>query len=151
MKQQIRFVLTVVQKYMMILLFVQSVVPSSNFWGGKYMAFCGKCGAQLDGGKFCPNCGTPIDDVEKRATITATAAHKPKRSGVQKKVVVGIIAIAVMVFIITRFTSTVNEPCDWCGNSPSVAYKLNDGSYSYVCKDCSEYCAFCGEKATKHY
>ena len=48
-------------------------------------------------------------------------------------------------------TSTVDEPCDWCGSSPSVAYELNDGSYSYVCKECSEFCFWCENKATIHY
>ena len=28
---------------------------------------------------------------------------------------------------------------------------MSDGSYSYVCKDCSKECAWCGERATKHY
>lgn len=46
--------------------------------------------------------------------------------------------------------SVADEPCDWFGKSPSVAYKISDVSKSYVCKDCSKNCAICGKKATKH-
>lgn len=114
------------------------------------MAFCGKCGTPLDGGNFCPNCGAPVE-AEQSETAVTTASHLSKKSGLWKKVVLGVAVVAIALFIITRFTATVDEPCDWCGNSPSVAYKLSDGSYSYVCKECSKYCALCGDKATKHY
>lgn len=113
------------------------------------MAFCGKCGAPLDGGKFCPNCGTPVELEQNQATTAVS--HPSKKSGLWKKVVLGVAVVAVAIFIITRFTSTVDEPCDWCGDRPSTAYKVSDGSYSYVCKDCSKECAWCGDKATKHY
>lgn len=43
------------------------------------------------------------------------------------------------------------EPCSYCGDETSKKYKLHDGSYDYVCKDCSSECFFCGKKATKHY
>lgn len=46
---------------------------------------------------------------------------------------------------------TVDEPCDWCGSSPSKAYKTSSGTTSYVCKECSGTCMICGnKKATKH-
>lgn len=35
-----------------------------------------------------------------------------------------------------QLMSVSDKPCDWCGHSPTVAYKESDGSYSYVCKDC---------------
>lgn len=114
------------------------------------MAFCGKCGAPLDGGKFCPNCGAPVESEQSQTTV-ATASQTSKKMGLWKKLVVGVAVIAVAVFVITRFTATVDEPCDWCGSKPSVAYKMSDGSYSYVCKDCSKECAWCGDKATRHY
>lgn len=113
------------------------------------MAFCGKCGAPLDGGKFCPKCGAPVESEQKHS---ATAVSKPsKKSGLWKKAVLGVAVVVAAIFIFTRFTSTVDEPCDWCRNKPSVAYKTSDGSYAYVCKDCSKECAWCGDKATKHY
>lgn len=114
------------------------------------MAFCGKCGASLDGGKFCPNCGVPVESVQGETVVTAVSSSSPK-SGLWKKVILGVAVVAVAIFIITRFTTTVDEPCDWCRNKPSVAYKMSDGSYSYVCKDCSKECAWCGDKATRHY
>lgn len=114
------------------------------------MAFCGKCGTPLGGGNFCPNCGAPAASDPNRMAVTAVS-HPTKKSGLWKKVVLGVAVIAVAAFIITRFVSTVDEPCDWCGHSPSVAYKVSDGSYSYVCRDCSKECALCGDRATKHY
>lgn len=35
-----------------------------------------------------------------------------------------------------QLMSVSDKPCDWCGHSPTVAYKESDGSYSYVCKEC---------------
>lgn len=65
-------------------------------------------------------------------------------------VVGAILAIAVLV-VILKMPHTVNEPCDWCDNRPSIAYENSDGEMAYVCKECSKYCMFCDEKATKHY
>lgn len=31
--------------------------------------FCSKCGAQLTGGKFCPECGTPVDNVAQQTDV----------------------------------------------------------------------------------
>ena len=116
------------------------------------MNFCGKCGAPLDGKKFCPNCGAPNElECNRDAIINVSVSHPLKKTALWKKVALGVALIAIVIFIITRFTSTVDEPCDWCGNRPSVAYKMSDDSYSYVCKECSKECAWCGDKATKHY
>lgn len=114
------------------------------------MAFCGKCGASLDGERFCPDCGTPVESKRNGVAVTADS-HTYKKVRLWKKVVLGVAAAIVILYVITRYTSTVDKPCDWCGNRPSVAYKMNDDSYSYVCKDCSKECAWCGKRATKHY
>ena len=37
------------------------------------MAFCGKCGASLDGGKFCPNCGAPVELENNKDVVTAVS------------------------------------------------------------------------------
>ena len=66
-----------------------------------------------------------------------------------KRFVLFLLISVVMLFGITG--CTVDEPCDWCGNTPSVAYKTSDESMSYVCKKCSKTCMICGKnKATKH-
>lgn len=114
------------------------------------MSFCGKCGGPLDGEKFCPNCGTAVESG-RNEVVVATDSHTLKKVGLWKKMVLGVAVVLVVFYVITRFISTVDEPCDWCGNRPSVSYKMNDGSYSYVCKDCSKECAWCGERATRHY
>ena len=46
-----------------------------------------------------------------------------------------------------------DEPCDWCGKSPSVAYATaSEYGDAHVCKECSSTCMLCGnKKATKHY
>lgn len=59
--------------------------------------------------------------------------------------------VAVAIFIIIRFTATVDEPYDWCGDRTSVAYKMSDGSYAYVCKDCSKKYIWCGDKVDRNY
>lgn len=62
----------------------------------------------------------------------------------------GIMVIVIIVLFFKR-PSAVNESCDWCGKRPSVAFKVGDGSKSYVCKDCRRNCAWCDNKAKKHY
>lgn len=114
------------------------------------MAFCGKCGTPLDGGNFCPNCGAPVRFDQSRTTVNATS-KLPNKAGRRKKAIIGISIVMVVFFVVTRFTAMVDEPCDWCRSRPSAAYKMSDGSYSYVCRDCSKECAWCGDKATKHY
>lgn len=72
-----------------------------------------------------------------------------------KKIIIGGIAAAVLAFVLVfglwnlRYA---NEPCDWCGRTPSVVFKTSDGSKAYVCKECMRYCMLCERKrATKHY
>lgn len=47
------------------------------------------------------------------------------------------------------------DHCMYCGSSPARAYHGKNGGgqkvTSYVCDECSSKCAFCGNKATKHY
>ena len=44
------------------------------------MPFCGKCGAPLDGGKFCPNCGAKTESTPL-VTDDAAAINSPKKTG----------------------------------------------------------------------
>ena len=69
-----------------------------------------------------------------------------------KKIVSLTLAVLMSVTFITACSSMSDEPCMYCGQSPSKGYKKSDGTTAYVCKDCSETCMICGdEKATKHY
>lgn len=109
--------------------------------------FCGNCGAQLeDDVKVCGYCGTPSVTTEAIAE-KATTQH----SGKSKKIIVSIVAVIAVIVGIFSFSSFSNEPCDWCGNTPSKAFKTHSGEKSYVCSDCRKECAWCGDRATKHY
>ena len=59
--------------------------------------------------------------------------------------------MAMLCFSAAGCSSTVDEPCMYCGHSPSKEYEKSDGSYAYVCEDCSSTCMLCGDKATKYY
>lgn len=112
------------------------------------MAYCGNCGTQVENEKFCPNCGFAVY-TDNNLDITGQKSVKSKFT--VGKVIGIVVLVAVVVIIAISLSSINNEPCDWCGSTPSVAYKMSDGSKAYVCKKCSEECAFCGDKATKHY
>ena len=58
--------------------------------------------------------------------------------------------LAIMSLCLIGCSSVVDEPCDWCGSKPSVAYKNSDDAESYVCKECSSICMICGDKKAKH-
>ncbi len=71
----------------------------------------------------------------------------------KKTVFISVIVLLVLflVGLLIFSPNTVDESCDWCGNSPSIEYELKSGKKSYVCKDCSKVCVWCGEKADRHY
>ena len=65
------------------------------------MPFCGKCGAPLDGGKFCPNCGAKTESTPL-VTGGAAAINSPKKTGGKRRMaiiaaVIAAIAIAVIL------------------------------------------------------
>lgn len=69
-----------------------------------------------------------------------------------KKIPSMLLAIILALCALTGCSGTVDEPCMYCGNSPSKEYKKQDGTPVYVCEKCSSECMICGEKkATKHY
>lgn len=112
------------------------------------MAYCGKCGAQIESGEFCPQCGTPQN---MNMNQTRNVGKHLKTTGVLMKVLLAVCLLAALSFGIHNITSVSKQPCDWCGNSPSTVYKTSDGGKAYVCKECRKKCAICGERATKHY
>lgn len=112
------------------------------------MAFCGNCGRQVENEKFCPNCGFSID-VDNNSDIMEQKSVKSKFT-IGK--IMGIVVLVATVAIGVKLLFSIsNEPCDWCGNTPSVSYSMSNGSKAYVCKKCSKECMFCGNNATKHY
>ena len=91
------------------------------------MGYCGNCGEKIEkGANFCGKCGAVVEKEQSEHVYDVIA---PKNNSAR----------------------VWDKPCDWCGHSPTVAYKESDGSYSYVCKECRKKCAWCGKKATRHY
>lgn len=115
------------------------------------MDFCGKCGAPLNGGKYCAKCGAIIETEKKEREQRDRDTPKASKHKLWKKIAIGAIVLVIGGWIISRFVVTVDKPCDWCSNRPSIAYKTSDGSYAYVCRKCSKTCKLCGEKADRHY
>lgn len=45
-----------------------------------------------------------------------------------------------------------SQPCEGCGDTPTKGYRnTSTGEDEYYCKKCASDCAFCSNKATKHY
>lgn len=66
------------------------------------------------------------------------------------KRVVSTLLIVALLGLLSACGSS--EPCDSCGKTPTKGYTNNySGNKEYYCSDCSSDCAFCSNKATKHY
>lgn len=126
------------------------------------MAYCGTCGTPMGDGNFCAQCGAPREEFRMPA-VAGPAGAPPEpvftpfgivSSRVRRKkalLPVGVIAAVLLAAFLLFGARTVNVPCDWCGQAPSVVYKTSSGREAYVCKDCSKVCMLCGGKATHHY
>lgn len=127
------------------------------------MSFCTQCGARLDDkSNYCSKCGAPVkrsQSMLKNPNVDPVVPTLPRitpNSKSTRNIFIGIIVCAVLVgvFLVSNRSSSVqwtDEPCDWCNHQPTVAYRMSDGSYSYVCGDCQKECAWCGDPATRHY
>jgi len=63
-----------------------------------------------------------------------------------------IVFFLVIGLALTTASCGSSQPCDSCGATPTRSYKnVYTGEKEYYCKNCSSDCAFCSEKATKHY
>ncbi len=115
------------------------------------MAYCGKCGTKINGGRFCPKCGNQVNDFLKNESysLPVTTSHKISIGFFCSICALGISFLLVLSIMLS--THLVNKPCDYCGRTPSIAYKTSDDSMAYVCRDCSKECMLCHKKATKHY
>lgn len=121
--------------------------------------FCGNCGAPLkEGAKFCSKCGAPVKaetlpEVVPAAPVVAqpqVPARRAKRLPVPVWLC-GVLAVCALVFGVSQLMRISNEPCDWCGATPTLSYKLQEGGYAHICKSCRSSCMLCGEPADRHY
>lgn len=119
--------------------------------------FCGKCGTPLkENTKFCPRCGAPVQmeiPSEQGNKLQQNYYIAPKISKRRSPILwlCGIIAICIIAYGANYLSRFSNEPCDWCGSTPTLSYRVHDGSHAYVCKNCRSHCMFCNKPATKHY
>lgn len=62
------------------------------------------------------------------------------------------IVLAIMMIVGTLSACGPSQTCESCGKTPTKGY-LNEYSAEkeYYCSGCSSDCAFCSNKATKHY
>lgn len=75
-----------------------------------------------------------------------------ERGKCMKKLVMILMVSLLSMSMLMGCSSTVDEPCVFCGKSPSKEYKKSDGSVVCICEKCSSTCMICGEKkATKQY
>ena len=86
------------------------------------MAFCGKCGAQLnDGAKFCPSCGAPTGSEQAQQQTyqqPQQQAYAPVQSDAQQKKVMGILAYLSWLVIVPWIAAK---------ESPFARYHTNQG------------------------
>lgn len=83
------------------------------------MAFCKKCGAQLeDDAKFCPMCGATTEEEEQKAP-EADAQPAPDPEDVKKNMVMAILAYFGILILVPALTDAKN--------SPYVRFHMNQG------------------------
>ena len=62
---------------------------------------CGKCGANVpDGYEFCMKCGAKIDISQADSTASAVVETKPEKKGINKKVLIPVVAAIVIVLTV---------------------------------------------------
>ncbi len=110
------------------------------------MGYCGNCGEKIEkGANFCGKCGAVVEK-EQSEHVYDVIAPKNNSARVWKIIIPSLIVGVIVIWGFMQLMSVSDKPCDWCGHSPTVAYKESDGSYSYVCKECRKKCAWCGKK-----
>ena len=79
-----------------------------------------------------------------------------------KKVILGTVCAVFLVMStgcsavssITGGEYTSDEPCAWCGETPTKEFETSNGTASYVCEEHTHECSVCGKKSDKelkHY
>lgn len=100
------------------------------------MGYCGNCGEKIEkGANFCGKCGAVVEK-EQSEHVYDVIAPKNTSARVWKIIIPSLIVGVIVIWGFMQLMSVSDKPCDWCGHSPTVAYKESDGSYSYVCKEC---------------
>lgn len=88
------------------------------------MAFCGKCGAQLnEGAKFCPSCGAPTGDEQHQAYQQPQqgyqqTAYAPADTDAQQNKAMGILAYLSWLVLVPLLAAK---------NSPFARFHANQG------------------------
>ena len=87
------------------------------------MAFCAKCGNQVDDGvKFCPSCGTSMTGKPARTVSQTEELEADPNDAEQNK---GMAVIAYLLFFVPLLTGDHNK-------SPFVKYHTNQGTILFI-------------------
>lgn len=74
-----------------------------------------------------------------------------KENKIMKNKFLTVLLVGIMAACLTGCQQTANEPCERCGNTPSVVYTFDNGTTLYVCEDCGRKCDYCDADATTPY
>lgn len=72
------------------------------------MAYCGNCGAKLEGEKFCPNCGT-MCSTNARKPMVKTESKKIAEKSRRTPVVITAFVLMLAIVLILVFGSGTNK------------------------------------------
>ena len=67
------------------------------------MDFCGKCGAPLNGGKYCAKCGAIIETEKKEREQRDSDTPKASKHKLWKKIAIGAIVFVIGIRTIRCF------------------------------------------------
>ncbi len=89
------------------------------------MIHCSNCNATLkEGAKFCTHCGSPIKELEQTKKVNTglneLLENTPKSPSKGTKIIVGLIAVVVLVFIVRSLVTNI----DISRNSMSISKAL---------------------------
>jgi len=79
---------------------------------------CPNCGKEISKGKFCPECGTKIENSNSSNKITLTVTRKKK----------------VMGFAIPFSVYVDDEKIGSLGNGKSLTYEVGEGTHKVIFK-----------------
>ena len=87
------------------------------------MGYCGNCGEKIEkGANFCGKCGAVVEK-EQSEHVYDVIAPKNNSARVWKIIIPSLIVGVIVIWGFMQLMSVSDKPCDWCGHSPTVAYK----------------------------